>query len=132
MKIAEACAVVTGGASGLGRAVVQRVLAEGGRCALLDVNEEQGSRAAAALGERALFIRTDVGDERSVNAAIEQARKAMGRVNLAVSCAGILGAELRVPTLFVLEAFLFVWLGMSCLRWQRRRARLRKLHPPPG
>jgi NAD(P)-dependent dehydrogenase (short-subunit alcohol dehydrogenase family) len=92
MKIAEACAVVTGGASGLGRAVVQRVLAEGGRCALLDVNEEQGSRAAAALGERALFIRTDVGDERSVNAAIEQARKAMGRVNLAVSCAGILGA----------------------------------------
>ena len=40
--------------------------------------------------------------------------------------------ELRVPTLFVLEAFLFVWLGMSCLRWQRRRARLRKLHPPPG
>ena len=43
MKIAEACAVVSGGASGLGRAVAERVLADGGRCALLDVNEEHGS-----------------------------------------------------------------------------------------
>ena len=92
MKIAEACAVVSGGASGLGRAVAERVLAEGGRCALLDVNEEQGGKAAAALGKRALFIRTDVSDEKSVNAAVEQARAAMGRVTLAVSCAGILGA----------------------------------------
>src|SRR4029453_279373 len=92
MKIAEACAVVSGGASGLGRAVAERVLAEGGRCALLDVNEEQGTKAAAALGKRALFIRTDVSDEKSVNAAVEQARTAMGRVTLAVSCAGILGA----------------------------------------
>jgi NAD(P)-dependent dehydrogenase (short-subunit alcohol dehydrogenase family) len=92
MKIADACAVVSGGASGLGRAVVERVLAEGGRCALLDINEEQGERAAAALGKRALFVRTDVGDEASVNAAVDQARRAMGRVNLCVSCAGILGA----------------------------------------
>jgi NAD(P)-dependent dehydrogenase (short-subunit alcohol dehydrogenase family) len=92
MKIAEACAVVSGGASGLGRAVVERVLADGGRCALLDVNDEQGNKAAAALGKRALFIRTDVSDEKSVNPAVEQARAAMGRITLAVSCAGILGA----------------------------------------
>jgi len=92
MKIAEACAVVSGGASGLGRAVAERVLADGGRCALLDVNEEHGSKTAAALGKRALFIRTDVSDEKSVNAAVEQARTSMGRVTLAVSCAGILGA----------------------------------------
>src|SRR5262245_54728795 len=92
MKVAEACAVVSGGASGLGRAVVERVLADGGRCALLDVNEEQGNKAAAALGKRALFIRTDVSDEKSVNAAVEQARAAMGKVNLCVNCAGILGA----------------------------------------
>src|SRR5262245_5467934 len=92
MKIADACAVVSGGASGLGRAVAERVLAEGGRCALLDINEEQGERAAAALGKRALFVRTDVADEASVNASVDQARRAMGRVNLCVSCAGILGA----------------------------------------
>ena len=92
MKIAEACAVVSGGASGLGRAVAERVLADGGRSALLDVNDEQGNKTAAALGKRALFIRTDVSDEKSVNAAVEQARAAMGKVNLCVSCAGILGA----------------------------------------
>ena len=92
MKIAEACAVVSGGASGLGRAVAERVLADGGRCALLDVNEEQGNKTAAVLGKRALFIRTDVSDEKSVNTAVEQARAAMGKVNLCVSCAGILGA----------------------------------------
>jgi len=92
MKIAEACAVVSGGASGLGRAVVERVLADGGRCALLDVNEEQGRKAEATLGKRAVFIRTDVSDEQSVNAAIEQAHAAMGKVNLCVNCAGIVGA----------------------------------------
>jgi NAD(P)-dependent dehydrogenase (short-subunit alcohol dehydrogenase family) len=92
MKIAEACGVVSGGASGLGRAVAERVIADGGRCALLDVNEEQGRATAAALGKRAVFVRTDVADEASVNAAVASARQAMGRVNLCVSCAGILGA----------------------------------------
>jgi NAD(P)-dependent dehydrogenase (short-subunit alcohol dehydrogenase family) len=92
MKLNELCAIVSGGASGLGRAVVERVLAEGGRCALFDVNEEQGRRVAAELGERALFVRADVADERSVDAAVAEARRAMGRINLCVSCAGVLGA----------------------------------------
>jgi NAD(P)-dependent dehydrogenase (short-subunit alcohol dehydrogenase family) len=92
MKIADACAVVSGGASGLGRAVAERVLAEGGRCTLLDINEEQGARATEALGKRAHFVRTDVADEASVNAAVDRARREMGHVNLCVSCAGILGA----------------------------------------
>jgi NAD(P)-dependent dehydrogenase (short-subunit alcohol dehydrogenase family) len=92
MELSQLKAVVSGGASGLGHAVAQRIIKEGGHVALLDVNEAQGREAAAALGERALFVRTDVSDEAQVNAAVAAAAEAFGGVNLAVSCAGILGA----------------------------------------
>jgi len=89
MKLNELHAVVTGGASGLGLAVAQRIVLAGGQVALFDLNEAQGVAAAAALGERALFIATDVADEPAVNAAMERAKERMGRIDAAVSCAGI-------------------------------------------
>ncbi len=89
MKLASAKAVVTGGASGLGLATAERIIDAGGHVALLDVNEEQGKASAAALGERATFIRTDVSDEDSVRAAIAGAKDFMGGITLAVNCAGI-------------------------------------------
>jgi NAD(P)-dependent dehydrogenase (short-subunit alcohol dehydrogenase family) len=92
MELANLKAVVSGGASGLGHAVAQRVIAEGGHVAILDVNEAQGQAAAAALGGRARFFRTDVSDEAQVNASVDAAAEAFGGVNLAVSCAGIIGA----------------------------------------
>jgi len=55
MKISEACAVVTGGASGLGNAVARYVAAEGGQVTLLDVQEGPGRAAAAELGAGAAF-----------------------------------------------------------------------------
>jgi NAD(P)-dependent dehydrogenase (short-subunit alcohol dehydrogenase family) len=92
MELSKLKAVVSGGASGLGHAVASRIVAEGGQVAILDVNEAQGREAAAALGERALFRRTDVSNESEVNAAVDAAAEAFGGINLAVSCAGILGA----------------------------------------
>ncbi len=89
MQINESHAVVSGGASGLGLAVATRIVQAGGRVMLLDVNEAQGNAAAAALGERASFIATDVTDEAAVNSAIERARERMGSINTAVNCAGI-------------------------------------------
>lgn len=89
MDLANAKAVVTGGASGLGLATAERVIAAGGQVALLDVNEEQGNASAADLGERASFIRTDVSDEASVKSAIAEASASMGGITLAVNCAGI-------------------------------------------
>jgi NAD(P)-dependent dehydrogenase (short-subunit alcohol dehydrogenase family) len=88
MKLSETRAVVTGGASGLGLAVATRILRAGGKATLLDVNEAQGSAAAAALGQ-ATFIAVDVTDEIAVNSAIERARAQMGGLNTAVNCAGI-------------------------------------------
>jgi NAD(P)-dependent dehydrogenase (short-subunit alcohol dehydrogenase family) len=92
MQAQELKAVVTGGASGLGLAVARRIVAEGGRAALLDVQEELGRSAAAELGARASFFHCDVSDEVKVNAAVTAAHAAMGGLNLAVNCAGVVGA----------------------------------------
>jgi NAD(P)-dependent dehydrogenase (short-subunit alcohol dehydrogenase family) len=84
--------VITGGASGLGNAVAQHVVAAGGRVTLLDVQEGPGQTAAVALGPRASFAKCDVTSEAEVNAAMESARAAMGGINLLVNCAGVIGA----------------------------------------
>jgi NAD(P)-dependent dehydrogenase (short-subunit alcohol dehydrogenase family) len=92
MQLDQARAVVTGGASGLGFGVARHLLAHGARVALLDVNDERGKAAAAELGERAHYFRTDVTSEDGVAATLAQAQQALGGLNVVVSCAGILGA----------------------------------------
>ncbi len=92
MNLSEACAVVSGGASGLGRAVAARVVDAGGCVALLDVDAELGRKSAEELGEQAVFLKTDVSDESQVDAAVVEASDTFGRITLAVNCAGILGA----------------------------------------
>lgn len=89
MDLATAKAVVTGGASGLGFATAQRVVGAGGQVVLLDINEEQGESSAAELGDRAVFLKTDVANEASVKAVMQQANEIMGGITLAVNCAGI-------------------------------------------
>ncbi len=92
MDISKAIAIISGGASGLGHAVARRVVDEGGRVAILDVNEETGQTAATDLGDRAIFIRTDVSSEEDVDGALTRATEAFGTVTFCVNCAGILGA----------------------------------------
>ena len=92
MNYAEARAVVTGGASGLGLAVARHITAAGGRVTLLDVQEGPGQAAAKAIGSSTGFAKCDVTSDTEVNAAIESARAAMGSINLLVNCAGVIGA----------------------------------------
>jgi NAD(P)-dependent dehydrogenase (short-subunit alcohol dehydrogenase family) len=92
MKITEACAVVTGGASGLGAAVAAHVVANGGKVVILDVQEGPGQAAAAKLGANASFIRCDVTSEAEVNSTMAAAKERMGGINLLVNCAGVVGA----------------------------------------
>jgi len=89
MQLSNAKAVVSGGASGLGLATAQRVIDAGGQVVLLDINDEQGEACAADLGDRALYVNTDVSSEASVQAAIKAAAGFMGGITLAVNCAGI-------------------------------------------
>jgi len=92
MQLAQVNAVVTGGASGLGHAVAQCIVARGGKVALFDVNEEKGHAAARELGDAARFFKTDVTSEDGVTANTAAARDAMGGLNVVMNCAGILGA----------------------------------------
>lgn len=90
MKLESATAIVSGGASGLGLATAQRVIAAGGRAVLLDINEEHGAQAASDLGERARFVQADISSENAVRDAVAEAQAFMGSITLAVNCAGIL------------------------------------------
>ena len=94
MDLASAKAVVTGAASpqGLGYATARKVIDAGGQVVLLDVNDTEGEKSAEALGDRALYIHTDVSSEPDVQAAIRQAGEFMGGITLAVNCAGVIGA----------------------------------------
>jgi NAD(P)-dependent dehydrogenase (short-subunit alcohol dehydrogenase family) len=90
MQLDQVKALVTGGVSGLGRAVVSHILANGGKAVMLDINDEVGAAAEAELGAR--YIRTDVTSEEGVIASVDQASEINGGLNVAVNCAGIIGA----------------------------------------
>jgi NAD(P)-dependent dehydrogenase (short-subunit alcohol dehydrogenase family) len=89
MLMQDIRAIVTGGASGLGLAVVEGVIAAGGRATLLDVNESAGQDAVQRLGDRSAFQKVDVTSESAVDAAVQSAVTSMGGLNLAVNCAGV-------------------------------------------
>lgn len=93
MRIADATAVVTGGASGLGLATARRLLDGGAAVLLLDLPSSNGAAVAAELGERARFAAADVTDEAQVSAALAQAAdlaSATGApLRILVNCAGI-------------------------------------------
>jgi len=93
MQLSSVRAVITGGVSGLGLAVAQHLVAEGGKVALFDLNDAKGAAAVAGLGQdNARYFNVNVSDEASVSAAIDQACDFLGGLNVAMNCAGILGA----------------------------------------
>jgi NAD(P)-dependent dehydrogenase (short-subunit alcohol dehydrogenase family) len=89
MEIKGCIALVTGGASGLGEAAVRELAGGGARVAILDLDEEGGQQTASELGEAAIFCKTDVTDERSVQEAVNKTVEAFGTVHVAVNCAGV-------------------------------------------
>jgi len=89
MDLDQVKAVISGGASGLGLATARRLVADGARVTLLDVQDEPGSRAASALGQAARYRSCDVTSESAVETAIREAAAQMGGLNIAVSCAGV-------------------------------------------
>ncbi len=93
MKIENSVFVVTGGGSGLGAATAQMIVEGGGKVVLADVNREAGEATAARLGAGAVFAATDVADEASAKAAIDQAVSVFGALQGLVNCAGVAPAE---------------------------------------
>ena len=90
MELKNKVVVITGGASGLGRATADYFVQRGARVAIFDLNEEAGNAAVAELGEdRALFCVTDVTDEESVAAAVDSVVDKFGAIHVNINCAGI-------------------------------------------
>ena len=89
MRLAGKTAVVTGGASGLGGATASAFSEEGCNVVILDIDETKGSAHASALGSSARFVKTDVTDEASVQAAIDSITRTEGALHICVNCAGI-------------------------------------------
>jgi NAD(P)-dependent dehydrogenase (short-subunit alcohol dehydrogenase family) len=94
--VAGKTALVTGGASGIGRATALLFASEGARVLVGDVDEPGGRNTVKAIAEsggEARFTRLDVSAEPDVEAAVATAISAWGRLDCAVNCAGITGAS---------------------------------------
>ncbi len=93
MQIAASTFIVSGGASGLGEATVRRLVANGGRVVIADLNELAGRALADELGERTVFTKVNVTSDRDAAAAVELAREEFGSLQGVVNCAGIATGE---------------------------------------
>ena len=89
-------AVITGGATGLGFAIAQRMLASGGRVTLWDRDAASADRACAALGGHAQSVAVDVSDPAAVAAAARQTLERNEAVDILVNSAGITGPNAKV------------------------------------
>ncbi|MBT9293265.1 SDR family NAD(P)-dependent oxidoreductase [Prosthecodimorpha staleyi] len=91
-------AVVTGGAQGIGRAVVERLLTDGARVAIWDLDVELAAETAAELGGDTdiLPVKVDIGDYASVEAARDATVAKFGQVDILVNNAGIAGTNAKL------------------------------------
>lgn len=89
MKIEGKVAIVTGGASGLGRATAEALVKAGAKVAIWDMNEELGNQVAQELGENAYFTKINITDEAAVEAAVQEVLDHFGAVHILANIAGI-------------------------------------------
>ena len=97
MKLTDKVAVITGGASGMGRATVMRFLDEGAKVIVADFNAENGQDtldeiSSQGFADAARFIKTDVANEQDVEAALQLAASEFGKLDIVFNNAGVGGA----------------------------------------
>lgn len=84
----SAVTLVTGGASGLGKATVERFVQTGAKVVLCDLATSKGHEVAKSLGDQVIFVPVDVTSEKDVTTALEAAKEKFGRLDVTVNCAG--------------------------------------------
>ena len=94
-RFAGRTAIVTGGASGLGKCSAERIIQEGGQVSLWDLNAEALAAAAAEIGAQH-FVALDVSDAAAVEAAAAEVNRELGRIEILIASAGITGATVPV------------------------------------
>jgi NAD(P)-dependent dehydrogenase (short-subunit alcohol dehydrogenase family) len=98
MRLANKTALVTGGASGLGAAAVERFIAEGCVVCICDIQDEAGEAFAASFGDKAFYRHCNVTVEEEVSSAVDAAVEQFGRLDIVFHSAGIVGAVGPIAT----------------------------------
>jgi NAD(P)-dependent dehydrogenase (short-subunit alcohol dehydrogenase family) len=93
MQIQNHVFLVTGGGSGLGAAAAQMLAENGGKVVIADVNELGGKDIAGFLGGTVRFVKADVTEEASMQAAVDLCVSAFGAIHGLVNCAGVAPGE---------------------------------------
>ncbi|MFA9442421.1 MAG: SDR family oxidoreductase [Hyphomicrobium sp.] len=102
MKLEGKVAIVTGAASGFGRAIAERFVLEGAKLVMADINGEGVSEVASGYGDNAIAVTCDVSQKADVDALVRAAAEAFGGVDIMVNNAGI--THDNQPLLDVAEA----------------------------
>ncbi len=93
MEIKDRVALITGGASGLGRATAEALYKAGAKIVILDLNEEGAQKTAESFGNNATFKKCDISLEADVTAAIDFAMEKYGRIDIMINNAAFAVAE---------------------------------------
>ena len=98
-KLDDRVAVITGGASGIGKAIAELFVAEGARVVVSDIQDEQGQKLAKDLGDNAAYIHADVSLEDDVKGMIDYAVDTYGRLDCVVNNAGMGGVKGEIESI---------------------------------
>ncbi|KXH75986.1 MAG: hypothetical protein AM326_08095 [Candidatus Thorarchaeota archaeon SMTZ-45] len=98
-KLANRVAVLTGGASGIGKAIVELFVKEGARVVVADIQDELGQQLAESLGASATFVHADVSLEDDVKSMIDYAVDSYGRLDCVVNNAGMGGVQGEIESI---------------------------------
>lgn len=89
MRLTDKVCIVTGSAGGIGRAIVERLAAEGAKVAIADINIEGAEQIAAEIGPSTIAVKVDVAERKSVEQMVSETQSRLGSVDILVNNAGI-------------------------------------------
>jgi 3-oxoacyl-[acyl-carrier protein] reductase len=101
MRLKDKVAIVTGAGSGMGEAIAHTYAREGGKVAVLDINEQAAQKIAGAIGKSAIAVACDVTDKSDIARAVETTAVAFGEVDILVNNAGV--AHVNKPVMEIDE-----------------------------
>ncbi|MFD2923118.1 SDR family oxidoreductase [Halobacillus naozhouensis] len=88
-NITDKVAIITGGASGIGKAIASLYIDKGAKVALFDINKDVSQVAKELGGDKALGITCDITDNKSMDHAIGEVKNQFGKIDILVNCAGV-------------------------------------------